>query len=79
VRLSVAAGLKVDGTVNAPAAGWKDGVARLVGALVHLKPLPAEREHLRHEWHAVELTVAIERPENLLFASNRHPIAGAQF
>jgi hypothetical protein len=42
-----------------------------------LKPFAAEREHLGHERHPVELPVAVERPQNFFLASNFHPVAYA--
>jgi hypothetical protein len=46
-----------------------------VGAPVDLKTLTAPIEHLRHERHSVEATVAVEGRQDLFFAANFYPIA----
>jgi hypothetical protein len=58
---SITAGVEVDCLMDAASANGKNCIASLVCSLVDLKPLSAESEHLGHERHAVELTVAVER------------------
>ena len=50
-------------------------VAGLVRPLVDLKALAAVAEHLRHERKTLEPAVLVERPKDLLFAQNLHPLA----
>src|ERR1700734_2183745 len=61
----VATSIEMHRLAYPPPSNWKNRVARLVCALVHLKPLVAERKHLRHEGHAIQLPVAVKRPQNL--------------
>jgi hypothetical protein len=49
-----------------------------VGPLKDLKALAAILKHLRHERKFFETTVLIQRAEDLVLASDLHPIAGAQ-
>src|SRR5579859_6015926 len=74
---SVAARVEVHRLINPASADWKDRVAGLVRSFIDLKPLAAECEHLRHERHAVQLPVGVERPQDFLFASHFHPVADA--
>jgi hypothetical protein len=57
----------------------KNRVAGLVRAFVNLKALAAKREHLRHERHAIELRIAVERPEYFVFTPNLDPVADPKF
>jgi hypothetical protein len=77
VSLPVAARFEMDGLVNTAAA--KIWIASLVRDFVNLKTLAAKLEHLRHERHAVELSVLIESPQNLFPAPDLYPIAYQQF
>jgi hypothetical protein len=67
----------MDGIMNAAAAII--GIASFVRSFIDLKAFAAEREHLRHEGHPVELPLIIERPQNLFLAPDFHPIAHQQF
>ena len=78
VCASIATRFKMDRTVNLTSAHREDCVARLVSPLVNLKAHPAKREHLRHEGHAVKLSVSVERRENFLLASYLYPIADSK-
>jgi hypothetical protein len=44
-----------------------------------LKPFAAEREHLGHKRHPVELPVTVECPQDFFLTSNLHPVSYAQF
>jgi hypothetical protein len=45
---------------------------------VNLKTPAAKLKHLRHERHSVKLTVLIESPQNLFFATDFYPLADGQ-
>jgi len=50
-----------------------------VRSFEYLEFLAAEREHLGHERHAVELPTGVQRPQDLFLASDLHPLTGSQF
>lgn len=54
-------------------------VAGLVCPVVDLESLPAKAEHLGHKRHPVELSLAVERPQDFFLAPDFHPVADAQF
>jgi hypothetical protein len=66
-------------TLDSTSANWENRIAGLVRAFVNSKPLTTEREHFGHEWHPVELAIAVERSKNLIFAANLDPVAHPQF
>jgi hypothetical protein len=76
VSLPVTAGFKMDGMRNTATA--KVWVASLVRDFVNLKTPATKLEHLRHERHSVKLTVLIESPQNLFFATDFYPLAYGQ-
>jgi hypothetical protein len=51
VRLSITTHIKVNGVSHAKTSDGIDGVAGLVSTLIHLEPLTAILEHLRHKGH----------------------------
>jgi hypothetical protein len=61
------------------AAGAINRVAGLVRALVDLKALTAVLKHLRHERQPLQAAILVKRAEDLLFASNLHPITRSEF
>jgi hypothetical protein len=69
---------KVDSPVDVPRLTSR-GITRLVRTLEDAKSLAAELKHLRHEWHAFELTMLVQCLEDLLFLSNLDPVAYSHF
>ena len=55
-----------------------DGVAGFVRAFVYFEALAAILKHLRHERHAVESALLVERPQDLFLASDFDQIACPQ-
>ena len=76
---SIAARFEVDGLIDSASSHWKHGVAGLVRSFIDLKSLAAEREHLGHERHAIELSLLVERPQNLFLASDLYPVGNFWF
>jgi hypothetical protein len=72
---SVTASIEVNRLIDAASTNRKNRIAGLVRPLVDLKLSAAEREHLGHERHAVELPLAVECAQDLIFASDLHPLA----
>src|SRR6185503_12616104 len=77
VGLAVTPSVQMNGICHAAAADGKYRVACLVRPLVHLEPLSAILQHLRHEREPVKLGVRVKRSEDFLFASDFNPLAGA--
>jgi uncharacterized membrane protein affecting hemolysin expression len=61
--------------VDAAPANRKNRVTGFVRPFVDLKFFATEREHLGHERHAIETSIAVESAEDFIFAANFHPIA----
>src|SRR5262249_26125806 len=79
VCLPVAASLEMDCAIDPASPNREDGIASLMRPLVNLKALAAEGKHLRHERHAIQLPIAVERRQYLILASDLNPIARFQF
>jgi hypothetical protein len=45
-----------------------------MGTFMDFESLPAELEHLWHEWHTVQFAFFIQSLENFLFAEDLNPI-----
>jgi hypothetical protein len=65
--------------VDTSASNRENCVASLVRSLVNLKSLPAEREHLGHKRHAIELPFVVQSTQDFFLAADFHPIAYSQF
>jgi hypothetical protein len=63
----------MDGIADSTAAEIR--VTRFVSAFENRELFAAEGKHFRLEGHSVEMAVAVERPQNLVFASNLNPVA----
>jgi hypothetical protein len=74
VGRSIAACLEVNGILDMASSDRKDGIARFVRPLVDLKSFAAERKHLRHKRHAVELSVHVQGSKNFFLAADFDPI-----
>jgi hypothetical protein len=53
-------------------------ITRFVTPFEHLDPLPAEFEHLWHEWKLFEPPIPVKGRQYFFFAAHLDPIAGAQ-
>ena len=68
----------MDALLNATPSHREDGITGLVRSFVDLKTLSAEREHLGHERHAIELPFEIERLQYFVLASDLYPVSDLQ-
>jgi hypothetical protein len=78
VRASITTRFEMNRTINPASVNGKNRVTGFVRAFVDLKPLATECEHLGHERHAVETSIAVESAEDFAFAANFHPVAYSQ-
>ena len=69
---------EVDCVLHLPELPPFDGVAGLVRARAHPEALPAVVEHLGHEGQRVELSIGVERGEDLLLTPNLDDVADTQ-
>jgi hypothetical protein len=58
---------------------WPDPIADPLGPRRNPKALTAASNHFRHERQALEVTLIIQRPKDLLRASDLNEIASLQF
>jgi hypothetical protein len=62
-----------------PTSNRVNRVTGLMRAPVNLKPLSAILKHLWHEWEALQAASFVERPQDLFFASDLHPVSRPNF
>jgi hypothetical protein len=64
----------MDSIIDASPSDWKYSIARFVRAFVDLELFAAERKHLGHKGHTVELSIMVERAQYLIFAPDFYPV-----
>jgi hypothetical protein len=78
VGTSITTRFEMNRPIDAAAPNWKNSVASLMRPFIDREPLSAESEHLRHEWHPVELPLTVESAQNFLSAADLYPVADFQ-
>ncbi|HZQ18237.1 MAG TPA: hypothetical protein VFA90_05905 [Terriglobales bacterium] len=71
---SIAARFQMNRSIKSPTANRKHRIARFVSAFVDPKPLTTKFKHFGHEWHPVQLPIAIQCSQDFLLATNFNPI-----
>jgi hypothetical protein len=78
IRLAIASELQMDRVRKPPTAYRVNGITGLVGALVNSKSPSAKFKHLRHKRKTLKATPFVEGPQDLIPASNFHPVSRPQ-
>jgi hypothetical protein len=79
IRLAIASELQMDRVRKPPTAYRVNGITGLVCAFVNSKSLSAKFKHLRHKRKTLQATPFVEGPQDLIPASNFHPVSRPQF
>jgi hypothetical protein len=69
--------LQVDRVAHPATSARPDEIADLLGSLGNAEALAEEREHLRHEWERLELTLRIQARKDLVCGPDLDDIAAS--
>src|SRR6266481_2740274 len=72
--MTVTTGFQMNRPVNPARARWENRVTGFVSPLIDLKSLAAVSEHLRHEWHSIQLAIALQRAQDFFLTSDLDPV-----